>query len=224
MLTLVPRLPRAPRGEREPGRYAHVLRDRPYIAFVLLNALFVVIAMAQLETTLPAFAKNGVGMTETAIGAMFALNVAVIVIVQMPVVRALRGRNRMRILAAMSLLWGACWITSLAGGLLLPGAFAAAALFVTMAAFAVGECMHGPTQGGMIADLAKPDARGRYFALSTASYAIGFTVGPALGGLALGLSPAMLWVPAALLCGLAAVACLALDRRLPAAARVCPSS
>jgi predicted MFS family arabinose efflux permease len=223
MLALVPRLPRAPRAERAPGRYADVLRDRVYVAFVALNALFVIVAMAQLETALPAFAKNDAGVSEKTIGALFAVNVAVIVLLQMPIVRALRGRNRMRILAAMSLLWGLCWVGTLGSGLLLSGALAGAALFLVIGVFALGECMHAPTQGGLIADLAKPEARGRYFAFSTASYAIGFTLGPALGGFALGLSPAALWAPAAALCVVAAAACLALDRRLPAAARVYPA-
>jgi predicted MFS family arabinose efflux permease len=223
LLWLVPALPARTRNEAHvPGGYADVFRDRTFVAFVGLNCLFVVVALAQLEVTLPVFAKNEAGMSERAIGLMFFLNVIVIVVAQMPIVRLLAGRSRMRALAAMSVVFAACWAAVLGGGLL-AGAAAAAVVTAAVVAFAVGECLHAPSQGGLLADLARPELRGRYFALSTSSYAVGFTIGPAVGGLALGISPAALWSGAAALCLVAAGLSLALERRLPASARVAPS-
>jgi MFS family permease len=225
LLLLVPALPRTPPTERRGAAgYRLVLRDRVFMSFVALNALLVIAAMAQLEATLPVFAKEAAGMTERAIGVMFGINVAVIVLLQMPIVKLLAGRNRMRTLALMSLVWAACWLGALAAGTWLGGLAAAAAVTTAIAVFAVGECLHAPTQGGLLADLAKPELRGRYFALSTSSYAIGFTVGPALGGLALGASPVALWTLAAGACVLAAGFALALDRRLPEAVRRTPAA
>jgi predicted MFS family arabinose efflux permease len=222
MLALIPPLPpRESQEGRAAGGYAAVLRDRTFVAFVGLNCLFVVVALAQLEATLPVFAKNEAGMSERAIGLMFFLNVAVIVVAQMPVVRLLAGRSRMRALAVMCLVFAVCWSAVLAGDLL-PGAGAAAAVTAAVILFAVGECLFAPSQGGLLADLARPELRGRYFALSTSSYAVGFTLGPALGGLALAASPAALWSGAAALCLVAAGLCLALERRLPQSARLAP--
>lgn len=223
VLALVPAVPRAKQTERRgSGGYRIVFGDRVFMSFVALNALLVIAAMAQLEATLPVFAKESAGMTERMIGVMFAVNVVVIVLLQMPIVKLLAGRNRMRILACMSVLWGGCWLAMLAVGQWAPAGVVALLVTLGIAIFALGECLHAPTQGGLIADLAKPELRGRYFAVSTSSYAVGFTLGPALGGFALESSPAVLWGFAAGACAVAAAWALLLDRRLPESVRLTP--
>ena len=218
VLLFVPAAPARAAGERR-GRYADVLRDRTFIAVVALNAVFVTVGFAQLEATFPVFAKNDAGMSERAIGLMFALNVLVIVLAQMPVAKLLEGRRRMAGLAAMTVVMAVAWIITLAAGLWFEATLAGVLLVAAILVFAVGECLHAPNQGALVADLARPELRGRYFALSTYSYAVGFTVGPALGGLLLDASPAALWGLAAAACLAAGAASLALERRLPAAVR-----
>ena len=88
--------------------------------------------------------------------------------------------------------------------------------------FGVGECLHGPTQGALVADMAPPQLRGRYMALSSHVLEIGFVLGPAIGGLVLALEPIALWPIAAGRSPLAGVALLALERRLPPALRRTP--
>ena len=73
--------------------------------------------------------------------------------------------------------------------------------------FGLGECFQGPVQGALVADLAPPRLRGRYMAVSTISWDIGFIVGPAIGGFILAAEPLALWP-------LAAIACLLRARAL----------
>jgi MFS family permease len=222
VLSLVPE-PELPSGSRETrGRYLDVLRHRVFLGFVGLNVLFVAAGYAQLEL-LPVFAKNEAGVTEKAIGLIFFANTVVIVLAQLPVSKLLEGRRRMRALAAMTVLWAAAWIAVLASGALLETAAAAIAFALAVMVFALGECFQGPTQGALVADLAPPHLRGRYMALSTLSWEIGFIIGPAAGGFILAAEPLALWPLAAIVCVAAGAGALALERGLPRELRLTPA-
>jgi MFS family permease len=222
VLSLVPE-PELPSGSRETrGRYLDVLRHRVFLGFVGLNVLFVAAGYAQLEL-LPVFAKNEAGVTEKAIGLIFFANTVVIVLAQLPVSKLLEGRRRMRALAAMTVLWAAAWIAVLASGALLETAAAAIAFALAVMVFALGECFQGPTQGALVADLAPPHLRGRYMALSTLSWEIGFVIGPAAGGFILAAEPLALWPLAAIVCVAAGAGALALERGLPRELRLTPA-
>jgi MFS family permease len=216
-----PELPSSAEGARR-GRYLDVLRHRVFVGFVGLNVLFVAAGYAQLEL-LPVFAKNEAGVTEKAIGLIFFANTLVIVLAQMPVSKLLEGRRRMRALAAMTVLWAAAWIAVLASGALLETAAAATAFALAVMVFAVGECFQGPTQGALVADLAPPHLRGRYMALSTLSWEIGFVIGPAAGGFVLASEPLVLWPLAATVCIAAGAGALALERSIPRELRLTPA-
>jgi len=222
VLSLVPE-PELPPGSRETrGRYLDVLRHRVFLGFVGLNILFVAAGYAQLEL-LPVFAKNEAGVTEKAIGLIFFANTLVIVLAQLPVSKLLEGRRRMRALAAMTILWAAAWIGVLASGALLETAAAAIAFGLAVMVFALGECFQGPTQGALVADLAPPHLRGRYMALSTLSWEMGFIIGPAAGGFILAAEPLALWPLAAIVCIAAGAGALALERGLPRDLRLTPA-
>jgi MFS family permease len=223
VLSLVPEpeLPAVADGARR-GRYLDVLRHRVFLGFVGLNVLFVAAGYAQLEL-LPVFAKNEAGVTEKAIGIIFFANTLVIVLGQLPVSKLLEGRRRMRALAVMTVLWAAAWIGVLASGALLETAAAATAFALAVMVFAVGECFQGPTQGALVADLAPPHLRGRYMALSTLSWELGFIVGPAAGGFILAAEPLALWPLAAIVCVAAGAGALALERGLPRELRLTPA-
>jgi MFS family permease len=212
-----------PSAERPSGGYGDVLRDRVLLGVVGLNVIFVTAGFAQLEATFPVFARNEVGVSERVIGLIFLVNVLVILIVQLPVVRLLEGRSRMAALAAMAVLWAASWTTVLAAGVWFDAPAAAVLLVVAGMIFAFGECVLGPAQSALVADLAPERLRGRYMALLTNSYAVGFIVGPALGGAALAASPSGLWAGAAVVLLAAAAVALAMSRRVPVDVRIVPS-
>ena len=216
-----PVLPPVEEGVR-PGRYRDVLRDRLLLGIVGLNVVFVSAGYAQIEL-LPAFAKNEAHVSERGIGVIFLVNTLVIVFAQLPIARALEGRRRMPALALMTVLWATAWMIVLMGGATLEAIAAASVFALAGLVFGLGECFHGPTQGALVADLAPPRLRGRYMALSTISWEIGFVIGPATGGFVLDREPLALWPLAAGVCLLAGVGALALERGIPPGLRLTPA-
>jgi predicted MFS family arabinose efflux permease len=203
------------RHEQEPGSYVQVLRDRVYMGYIVLNALFIAGGICVVVELLPPFAKNQVGVNETEIGLLWAVNSLVIVLAQLPIAKLAEGRRRMHGLALMGVIWAAVMLGVGGVGLWFDGTAAAAVLAGLAAVFAIGECLHGTIHLALAADLAKPGVLGRYLAFSSQSWQIGWIVGPAAGGFVLQHSPLALW-PLAAGVNLAAVAwALALERRLP---------
>ena len=165
----------------EPGRYREVLRNRVFLGVVGLNAVYVAAGYALLEV-FPVFAKNEAGVTERQIGFIFFVNTLAIVLAQLPLTKVLEGRRRMPALALMTFIWAATWMIVFAGGVWFYAGSAALVFGLAGIAFGLGECFHGPTQGALVADLAPPRLRGRYMALSTLSWEIGFVIGPTAAG------------------------------------------
>ena len=143
-------------------------------------------------------------------------------LLQLPIAKLSQGRRRMPTLALLGLLWSVALALVPLAGLWVTAAAATALLAFAMSIFAIGECLHGAVQAPLVTDLADKRLLGRYMALSALSWQLGFTLGPALGGFMLALSPTGLWLGAAAICGLAGLAALPLERTLPYAARRTP--
>jgi MFS family permease len=222
MLGLVPSpdLDRGGDGLGRSGTYRDVLRHRAFLAVIGLNALFIFTGFSGFEL-LPVYAKNEAAVTETQIGVVFFVNTVVIVFAQLPIARLAQGRRRMPVLGLLGLLWAAAWLIVPIAGSETAGR-AALILSVAMAVFAIGECLHGAVQAPLVADLAEPRLLGRYMALSALSWQVGFTLGPAVGGFALVLSPSGVWLGAATLSLLGGVLALAIESAIPMRARRTP--
>jgi predicted MFS family arabinose efflux permease len=214
---IAPAEPGVPRGG-----YLDVLRNQVFLGVVGLNVVFVTAGYAQIEL-LPAFAKNEAGVSEREIGLLFFLNTVIVAVAQLPVAKLLEGRSRMRSLAVMCVLWAVSWIFVLIGGAGFEAAAAVTVFSFAVILFGLGECFQGPVQGALVADLAPPRLRGRYMAVSTNSWDLGFLLGPAIGGFILAAEPLALWPLAALACLGAGLGCLSLESRLPAQLRLTPA-
>jgi MFS family permease len=202
------------------GSYREVLRHRPFVAVIGLNALFIFAGFSGFEL-LPVYAKNEAAVTETQIGIVFFVNTVVIVLAQLPIARLAQGRRRMPTLALLGLLWAAAWVVVPVAGSETAG-MAAAVLTAAMVVFAVGECLHGAVQAPLVVDLAEPRLLGRYMALSALSWQVGFALGPAVGGYVLDVSPSGVWLGAAALCALGGALALVVETTLPVRARRTP--
>ena len=205
----------------EGGGYRAVVRDRNFLALTGLNVVFVAVGY-EVFALLPPFAKNYAGVSERWVGFIWLANTLLIVLIQLPVSKALEGRRRMLALAFMNVLWAAAALIVLAGGGLFNGTSAALVFMTATMVFAVGETLQGPTQAPLVADLAPDHLRGRYFALGSMSWSAGSILGPAIGGALLGWHPFAVWPIAAGVCLAAAGGCLALERRLPPQVRRTP--
>jgi MFS family permease len=225
LFVAVLRLVQAPRHREEhhePGRYIDVLRNHTFVAYVVLNVVFIGAGIAVMSELLPPFAKNTAHVSEPAIGVLWFVFSGVIALAQLPVVKAVEGRRRMRGLALMGAVWAATFGAVFAGGAWLTGTQAALIFGIAVAVFALGECLHGAIYAPLVVDLAEPRLLGRYMAFSSFSWQLGWLLGPAAGGFVLQHEPLALWPGAAAICLLASAYALALETRIPVHIRLTP--
>jgi MFS family permease len=206
--------------EEQPG-YREIFRQRPILAVVALNVLYVMGGYTLLETALAVFAKNTAGVSEHGIGLIFLANTLAVVALQLPVSRLLEGRRRLPALGVMCLGWAGTWAAVLFSGIWLKGSAALSVFIVSVVAFAAGECVLALVST-LVADLAPERLRGRCMSLIPCSYALGLTAGPILAGFTMQASPYAVWPVGGGLLVAAALGGLALERRLPASVRVTP--
>jgi MFS family permease len=196
------------------GSYREVLRDRIFLGLWTLNFLFVGAGYA-LINLMPPFVRDHAHVTERQIGVIFFFNTLAIVLLQLPLSRAIEGKRRLRALALMPFLFAIAWLGVDAAGYWLVGTSAFVVVTICAVVFGLGECFHGPAHQALVGELAGDRLRGRYWALHSLSWGVGGAIGPAVGGLILAASPFAFWPVAAAVCLVAAAGALALDRRVP---------
>src|SRR5919202_588567 len=206
------------------GTYLDVVRDRVFMAVVVLNAVFMASSMAVWVELLPPFAKNQAHVSERGVGALWLVESLAVVVAQLPVARLAEGRRRMRALALMGAVWAATEVGFGAAGYWTKGALAGLLMALLTIPFAAGECLHGTVHAPLSADLAPPRLVGRYMAFASQSWQIGWIIGPAGGGFVLQHHPYALWPLVAGINLAASAVALALERALPRGVRLTPAS
>jgi MFS family permease len=199
-----------------------VTRDRSFLWLLALTAVLVAAAYAQISTMLPPYVKDHAAVGEAGIGVIFFANTLVLVVAQLPVAKALGGRSRLRALGIAGAIFSATSLGVLAAGSWLNGTTAVIALCGVIVVFSLAECLHGAVNNPLVADLAPAHLLGRYMALRTSAWQVGFLAGPALGSLVLARSPTALWCGAAAACAIAGAGFLLLERRIPPELDVSP--
>lgn len=217
-------LPSPRHGGSERGTYRDVVRDRPFMRYIALNAVFIAAGMVVFVELLAPYAKNEAGVDEQLIGVLWAINSVVVVLVQLPIAKVAEGHRRMAALALMGGLWAATMLLVGVAGTWFYAGTAFALMAVAVVIFAVGECLHGIVHGPLTADLAPPQLVGRYMAFGSQSWQVGWIIGPAVGGFVLQHAPNLLWPGVAAVNLLAAGAALGLERSLPRGVRRAPSA
>jgi MFS family permease len=217
-------LPNVRTGEdhQEPGRYADVFRNHIFVAYVIVNVVFIGASIAVMSELLPPFAKNTAHVSDPAIGVLWFVSAAVVALAQLPVVKLVEGHRRMRGLALMGVMWAGTFVAVGAAGKWLTGTQAAIVFGASVAVFAVGQCLHGAIYAPLVVDLAQPRLLGRYMAFSSASWQIGWLIGPAAGGFVLQHEPLALWPAVAGICLLASGYALVLEAWIPEPLRRTP--
>lgn len=162
-----------------------VWRDKYFLSFLALMLLFEVVLM-QIFSTLPLQLKEGYGLSEGAIGIVFAVNTVLIILTEMVLVKKVEGLRPLWVMANGGLLAG------LALGLL-PWGHSFETAVAIMVVFTLGEMLIAPVSGAFVANRASAKARGSYMGLFSASFAFANVVAP-IGGLALYQhDPRVLW-------------------------------
>nr|WP_240665852.1 MFS transporter [Agromyces sp. LHK192] len=173
-------------GEAPAIGYREILRRPAVLWLTGLTFLAMFIGYGQLEAGFPAYARQVAEVSTQVVGFAFAVNTAVIVLLQFTVLRLIRGHRRTRVMQVMALVWAVAWLI-LGGAGLLPGSVAAVVgVLAFMGVFAFGETMLQPTVPAVVNDLATDRTRGRYNAVSSAAFQAGAITGPIAAGLLLG--------------------------------------
>jgi MFS family permease len=168
-----------------PGKIKEVFKDRIFMTFVLLNlGLWVIIEACKL---IP-IAMHQRGLDPADYGTVIAVNGIMIVAGQLFVPRLIAKRSRRGVLTASALLVGlGMGAVAIAGTVPL--------LMLTVVIWTAGEMLNAPVNGAYIADLSRPDMRGRYQGVASMGFTLANFIAPIFGGMLLDHAPAAtLWV------------------------------
>jgi MFS family permease len=157
--------------------YRMVLHDRVFIVFCLA-AVLPVFCIGNFGSIYAVYITDFLGVPSSTWAYLLTLNALIVVAVQIPLVNAVRRRNRMILLAISSAL--------LAVGV---GGSAYAdpvwSLVVLIVVLSLGETLLSPVASAEVADLAPEAVRGRYMGVWTVVWNGGAALGPAFGGWAM---------------------------------------
>ncbi len=206
--------------DRENG-WMVAFHDRSLLVYVLVNTLFT-LYIAQIQTTMPLYfskfvvvGTSGTGFSTGTITVLFAFSTFLTVALQLPIVRALNRFSHPKALMISALLWGMGFIT-----IGLTGTAATGKLFLAvlgLSFLAVATVAYLPSASALVVDLAPESFRGVYLAINSQCWAIGYLIGPPLGGWALDrgkLAADNFWLALALSIGAVILVLQALDRML----------
>jgi MFS family permease len=223
LLLLIParRAKEAPVQARTKPSYRTVLRDRMFLSVVGLSALIVTVGYAQYHAAFPGWATRHAGIPASALGACFAANAGTVVLVQLPMLRALVGRRRTTAVSLACATFAVSWSLALIFGFVGNGWTARVGFILTMVVFGIAETALSPTLPAIVNDLAPDHLRGRYNGVSALGWTTGYFVGPAIAGFALNANAGTtLLVTLVLACVLAGLWAARLGRRLPQSANI----
>lgn len=165
------------------------LRDRRLWIFAGVNTL-ITTYLSQVQSTMPLYfsnvvpaGENGIGFPTSVISALFTWHVALTALCQLPVARLLNQITRIQALGLSLLLWGAGFICIVLTGVASGGYLLWAAL--ALAVLAIATVTYLPSASAFIIDIAPDSMRGVYLSINSQCWAIGYFVGPPLGGWAL---------------------------------------
>ncbi len=206
-----------PRDESEPagvGGYREVLGDRLLRRVLIMAIVLLMSGYGALEVGLPIFVTVINGFDVKWIGVEFAINTFTIVIAQLFVLKAIKGRSRSYVMAGVAALWGLSWLMT-GSSLMTSSVIALVLLLAASSVFALGETLWAPVAPALVNDLAPAHLRGRYNSTMGLVWSISSIIGPGLAGLMLGAGLNWEWIAVLVVgCMLAGAMAFGLRRRL----------
>ncbi len=198
--------------------FGMALKDRRFLTYIAVNVL-ITTYLAQINSTLPLFFKNfvheGKGFSELTISTLFAWHLGFAMLLQLPAARWLNAYRSAQALLVSLVFWGAgfgmIWVCGVAPA----GEMIWATVGLGLLAIAMVTYM--PTASSLVIALAPESLRGVYLSLNSQCWAIGYLMGPALGGWAMDQSRSFVnhyWLGLASSVLLGCVILQSLDRQL----------
>lgn len=165
------------------------LGNRTFQVYILVNVIFTVY-VSQTQSTLPLYFSRFVpvgasehGFSPITISALFTWQLLLATVCQMPVARALKNFSHPHSLMVSALLWGVGFILIGFTGIAPFGHLGWAILGVGV--FAIATVSYTPSASSLVTDLAPESQRGVYLSINSLCWALGYFIGPPLGGWAL---------------------------------------
>lgn len=166
------------------------LRDKSLLIFILANLLFTTY-IALVTSTIPLYFTNfvpeiggGANASVANIANLFTwCYIGVGAVLQLPIAQVFSSLPRVRVLMIALLLWAigfsAVWVAGTVSEFQFVWGIAA------LGVMAIASVTYKPFASAIVSDLAPASLRGSYVAISSQCWAIGYFVGPTLGGWAL---------------------------------------
>lgn len=184
------------------------------MSLVLAAVVLLTFGYGSMDVGLPTYATVIGGLPVSTVAIAWAVNTAVIVAVQLVVLRMIRHRSRTRLAALVAVLWGLAWVC-IGISISFPPLAATAVICLGTAVFGVGEAIWSPIGPALVNDLAREDLRGRYNAVIGWTWNVSSAIGPAFAGVMLGAGLVVGWLGAIVVgCAVAGVLMLRLRSRL----------
>jgi len=197
------------------------LSDRTLLIYAVVNTLFT-LYISQIQTTMPLYFSNFVvvgasekGFSTATITILFAFSTFLTVTLQMPIARALRRFSCPRALMISALLWGIGFIAIGLTGIATSGNLFLAILGLFF--LSVATVAYTPFASALVVELAPESLRGVYLSINSQCWAIGYLIGPPVGGWALDrgqFAANNFWLGLAASVGVAILILQIVDRRL----------
>ena len=163
------------------------LHDRPLLIYAIVNVLFTTY-LAQIQSAMPLYFTNfappgGRAIAPQMISAIFSWHVVLAAITQLPIARWL---NRFRHVQALTLSaftfaigFGLVWLSgTIAWGHLIWA-------ILSLSVLAIASVAYTPIASAFVVSLAPDALRGVYLSVNSLCWAIGYLIGPAIGGWAM---------------------------------------
>ncbi len=202
------------------GGYREVLSNRFFVRLLPLD-LATGIAFGLAFLVMPTTFVKRLGASEQTVGLLTLLGALVVVLAQIPISKAVRGRQRMSSLSVMFTLFAISFgfaVTSVGRSLTV----AILMIGIAQAFGGLAECFLGPVRNPLTAELAPPALLGRYFGLAAMMFQGGFGFANVMGGVGLDRSLSGLWIVGAVLMVLAFVWSLRSAHHIPSTSRLSP--
>lgn len=180
------------------------LKDRTLLIYVLVNILFTAY-LSQVQSTMPVYFNRFAGassleslaslqsvshgLSEVVLSGLFTWHVTLTALCQLPMARWLNRWSQPRALMGSMVLWAMGFLVVWMTGVSTIGTIGWAVLALTVLALATVAYM--PVASAFVVQLAPAELRGVYLSVNSMCWAIGYLIGPPLGGWALDQSP---WV------------------------------
>jgi MFS family permease len=184
------------RGKHERwGRgWIAALQDKALVVFMLANVFFTTY-VALVSSTIPLYFTNfltgsdpmpGVSVGSTA-GLFTGCYVGIGAVLQLPTTSMLTPLRRIFVLMGAMVLWAVGFTLLWAAGTLAEGQLIGA--IVALCLLSLASVAYKPFFVATVSDLAPPDLRATYVAVSSQCWTLGYFIGPLLGGWAMDQSP-----------------------------------